>query len=120
LSQVSAIQNSRKRGDTLSLLLSNFALEYAIRKAQGNKEELQLYVTHQLLVCAYDINLLGENTSVTKSTVVVLDDSKEVGLVVSEGKVSNYMLISYHEIAGPNHCIETANKSLESVTDLSI
>jgi hypothetical protein len=42
-------------------LLFNFALEYAIRKAQENQVKLKFTETHQLLLYADDVNLLGDN-----------------------------------------------------------
>jgi hypothetical protein len=53
-------QNGLKQGDSLSPLLLNFLLEYAIRKVQGNQVGLKLNGTHQLLSYA-DVNLEGDN-----------------------------------------------------------
>jgi len=41
-----------------SPLFFNFALEYAITRVQVKQDGLKLHVTHQLLVYAYDVNIL--------------------------------------------------------------
>jgi hypothetical protein len=46
---------------THSGLLFNFALEYAIRKVQGNQKVMKQKGAYQLLICADRVNFLVEN-----------------------------------------------------------
>jgi hypothetical protein len=52
------IRNGLKLGDVLSPLVSNFPLEYAIRKVQENQDGLKVN-GKQLLLYAYDVNMMG-------------------------------------------------------------
>jgi hypothetical protein len=109
LSDAFPIENSLKQGDALSPLLFNFALEYAIRKAEENKAGLELNTTQQILVCADDVNLLGKHTDIIKkSTEALLVASKEVCLQVS-GEKSKYLFMSRDQTTGQYHHIERGN-----------
>jgi hypothetical protein len=89
--------------------------EYAIRKVQENQVGLKLNRTHQLLVYADDVNLLGDNIdAIKKNMETLIDASEEVGLEVNTEKIK-YMLLSHHQNAGQSHDIKIANKCFENV-----
>jgi hypothetical protein len=57
-----------KQGDNPPPLLFKFALKYIIRRVQVNQEGWELNGTHQLLVYADDVNLLGGSVDTMKKT----------------------------------------------------
>jgi len=73
--------------DAFLLLLFNCALKYATRRVQVNQDSLELHGTHQLLVYADYINILGISThTIKKSTIALAAASKEIGLEVNADK----------------------------------
>jgi hypothetical protein len=69
LSDNSPTQNGLTQGAASSPLLFSFALEYSIRNIQENQVGLKMNGTHQLLVCADDESLLGDNTDSIKKNI---------------------------------------------------
>jgi hypothetical protein len=114
LSDTFPIQNGLKQGDALSPLRFNFALEYASKQVQESQVGLKLIDTHQLLVYADDVNVLGDNIDTIKKNTETLDTSKDVGLDVNAEK-TKYMLLSCHQNAGQTHNIKIGDRSFENV-----
>ena len=73
-----------KKGDALSPLLFNVALEYTIRNVHAYRESFKLNGVQPLPVYADYINLFGENIqTVKRNKKALLVASREVGLAIS-------------------------------------
>ena len=82
------IKNGLKQRDDLSPLLFNFTKEHAIRGVQVNQDGLKLNGTHQLLVYADDVNIMGRSVhTIKKNTEALAVASKENGLIVNADKI---------------------------------
>ena len=85
-------------------MLFNFGFEYAIRRVQVNQNGLKLNGTHQLVVYADDVNILGGSVQTTKGEALVVA-SKETGLEVNADK-TKYMIMSRDKNAGRSRRIK--------------
>jgi len=87
LSDMFPVRNYLK-GDALSPLLFNFALEYAIKRVQVNQDGLKLNGTYQLLVYADDVKMFGGRVHTIKgNTEALLALCKVIGLEVITDKI---------------------------------
>ena len=81
-------------------MVFSFALEYATRRVQVNHDDLKVNGTHQLLVYAFDINILGRSVHVRmNNTEALVVDSKKIGLEANADN-TNYMVMSRDQNAG--------------------
>jgi hypothetical protein len=100
------IRNGLKQRDALSPLLFNFALEYAIKRVQANRDGLNLNGTHQLLAYADDVNIVGGSVhtcTVKENAEALVVATKEIGIAVNADK-TKYMVMSRDRNAGRWQC----------------
>jgi hypothetical protein len=97
-------------------LLFKFTLEYAIKDIQENEEGLELNVTHQFLICADDVSLLGKTINIIKKRL--LNAGEEIGPEVNAVR-TKYLYVHVLSSDHRGHSLyNVANKSSENVVKL--
>jgi hypothetical protein len=91
--------------------------EYAIRWVQVSQDGLKLNGTHQILVYADDVNILGGSIHTIKETIEGLVVSiKGNGSDVNADK-PKYMVMSRDQMAGRSHNMKIDISSFERVEE---
>jgi len=94
LSDMFPFRSGLKRGDSLSPLFLNFALEYAIRRVRVNQVGLKLNGIHHILVYADGVNILGGSVyTIKEKAEALIVASKETGLEVY-ADTTKYIIMS--------------------------
>ena len=94
-----------------------FALEYAIRMVQVNRDGLKLNGTHQLLAYADNVNILaGSMHTLKENAEALVDATREIGLEVSADKIK-YMVVFRDQNAGRIHTVRIDNSTFERVEE---
>ena len=89
-----------KKEDALLSLLFKFTLECAIRRVHVIQDGSKLNGTHQLLLYADDVNILGGSVHTVKGNAeALIVASKERGLEVTADK-TKFMVISGDQNTG--------------------
>ena len=90
---------------------------FAIRRVQINQDGLKLSGTHQLVVYAVSVNILGGSVhTVKKNAKALVAAAKEIGLEVNAHK-TKYMTVSRDQNAGRIHSMNMDNSSIERVEE---
>jgi hypothetical protein len=92
LPDIFRIQNGLKQGYALLPLLFDFALQYAMRKAQKNQMEMKLNGT-SAAVYADHLNFFGHNINTIKITETLSNAKMDDGLEANT-ETPQYMLLS--------------------------
>ena len=98
-------------------LLFNSALEYTIRRTQVHQNGLKLNGTHQILVYADSVHILGGSAHTIKENKdALVVASKAIGLEVNAYK-TKYIVMSRDQNVGRSHSIRIDNSFFERVEE---
>ena len=90
----------------------NVVLEYAIRRVQVNQKGVKLNGTHQMIVYADDVNILGGSVQIIKkNTEAVVIASNEVDPKLNADN-TKHMAMSRDQNAGRTYSMKIDNSSL--------
>ena len=95
----------------------NFASEYAIRRVQVNEDGLKLNGTHQLLVYADDVNILGGSVHTAKENAEALIMASKESLLQVNADKTKYVVKPQDHNAGQSHGMKTDNSSFERLEE---
>ena len=102
LSDIYRSEFCMKQGDVSALFHLKYAIVYGNREVPANEEILKLNETFEILFCANDDNLLGENT------LILCEGSERGDLLVANNEVS---LVPNAEVkAGKIHNLEVGKQ----------
>jgi hypothetical protein len=93
----------------------NVPLEYSIRRVKVKEDGLKLNCTHQRLIYADNVNILGCIVHIIKiKAATLVFANKENGLEVNADQ-TKYMVISRDQRAGRIHNIKMNNSAFEGL-----
>jgi hypothetical protein len=76
---------------------------------------LKFNKTHQLLVYAGDVTLLGDKIHAINKNIEVLPDARKTASLEVDTEKTKYMFMSHHQNADHNFKLKIANRSFENV-----
>jgi hypothetical protein len=98
-------------------LLFNFAVGYTIKWVHVNQNGLKLHCSHQLLVYADDVNILGRSVYTMKENAEsLLMAIKDIVLEVNADKTT-YMIMCRDQNIGRSHSMKNDNNSFERLEE---
>ena len=115
LSDAFPIHCGLKQGDALAPLLLKFSLEYVIRRVQENRIGLQLNGKDQLLVCANDASMLGENLQTVNENMEIFIKASNDICLEENSEMTKCMFICHLQNVVENQNIVIGNLSFENV-----